>query len=106
MLRGFDIRGTVISQILAARERVLGPEHPDTLESINNLAGLLRAKGDMAGAEPLFRRGLADRERVLGLEHPATLISVNNLANLLYAKGTWPRPTRCFAGRWTPSSAS
>jgi hypothetical protein len=30
-------------RVLEARERVLGPEHPDTLVSANNLAHLLRA---------------------------------------------------------------
>ena len=30
---------------LEARERVLGPEHPDTLTSVNNLAGALQAQG-------------------------------------------------------------
>ena len=42
--------------MLEASERVLGPEHPDTLTSVNNLAFLLKSKGDYAGAEPLFRR--------------------------------------------------
>ena len=30
---------------LAGYERVLGPEHPDTLLSVNNLAELYRAQG-------------------------------------------------------------
>jgi tetratricopeptide (TPR) repeat protein len=72
---------------LEASERVLGPEHPHTLTSVNNLAVLLRSKGDNAGAEPLYRRALEARERVLGPEHPNTLKSVNNLALLLNNKG-------------------
>ena len=72
---------------LAGRERALGPDHPDTLLSVNNLAYLLQAKGDVAAAEPLYRRALAGRERALGPDHPDTLLSVNNLAYLLQAKG-------------------
>ncbi|RYD25193.1 MAG: tetratricopeptide repeat protein, partial [Verrucomicrobiaceae bacterium] len=72
---------------LEASERVLGPEHPDTLTSLSNLAALLHAKGDCAGAEPLHRRTLEARERVLGGEHPSTLTSLSNLAFLLHAKG-------------------
>ena len=34
---------------LEASERVLGPEHPDTLTSVNNLAGLLRAQRRLRG---------------------------------------------------------
>ena len=71
------------------RERVLGPEHPDTLTSVNNLAALLRIKGDYAQAEPLYRRALKGRERILGKNHPDTLESVNNLALLLSDKGDY-----------------
>jgi Sulfatase/Tetratricopeptide repeat len=35
---------------LAIRERALGPEHPDTAASLNNLAFLLRAQGDLRSA--------------------------------------------------------
>jgi Flp pilus assembly protein TadD len=68
-------------------ERTLGSEHPDTLSSLNNLAILLKYKGDLAGAEPLLRRVIEARERTLGPEHPDTLRSLNNLANLLKDKG-------------------
>ncbi len=72
---------------LAAQERVLGPEHPSTLTSVNNLAGLLVGRGALGEAEPLYRRALAAQERVLGPEHPSTLTSVNNLAVLLERRG-------------------
>ena len=70
-------------------ERELGPEHPYTLNSINNLAELLRSKGDYAAAEPLCRRALAGREKFFGLSHPDTLQSINNLAELLRSKGDY-----------------
>jgi Tfp pilus assembly protein PilF len=72
---------------LQARERVLGPEHPNTLTSVNNLAFCLQAKGDAIAAEPLYRRALQAREQVLGPQHPDTLTSVNNLAGCLQAQG-------------------
>ena len=68
-------------------ERTLGPEHPHTLKSVNNLAEVLRAKGDLAAAAPLYRRALEARERILESDHPDTLVSVNNLAELLKARG-------------------
>ena len=79
----------LIRRALEASERVLGAEHPDTLGSVNNLAGLLSRKGDYAGAQPLYERALEARERVLGAEHPQTLGSVNNLAYLLSRKGDY-----------------
>ena len=59
--------------VLAMCERVLGPEHPDTLSSLNNLAVLYEDQGKYEQAEPLYQRALATRERVLGPEHPDTL---------------------------------
>jgi hypothetical protein len=38
-------------------------EHPDTLTSVNNLAGCLVALGDAAGAVPLCQRALDGREQ-------------------------------------------
>ena len=40
---------------LETRELVLGPEDPDTLQSLDNLAALLRDKGDSVGADALLR---------------------------------------------------
>ncbi len=48
---------------LAIWEKVLGPDHPDTAASLNNLASLLSAQGDYASARPLFERELLPSER-------------------------------------------
>ena len=58
-------------------------ENPDTAASLNNLAELLRRKGDYAGAELLSRGALAIREKVLGKDHQDMSVSLNNLAELL-----------------------
>ena len=39
---------------LTDRERVLGPDHPDTLTTRNNLAGAYRAVGHLAEAITLY----------------------------------------------------
>ena len=52
--------------------RVLGPEHPDTLTTRNNIASWTGHAGEPGVARDLFRALLPDRERVLGPEHPAT----------------------------------
>ena len=66
--------------LLEDAERVLGPDHPDTLASRNNLANAYQEAGRAAEAIPLHEQTLADRERVLGPDHPDTLTSRNNLA--------------------------
>jgi hypothetical protein len=72
---------------LVALERVLGPDHPNTLISAGNLGACLEALGDAAGALPFRRRALEGHERIQGEEHPVTLTSVNNLAGCLYQLG-------------------
>ena len=74
-------------QTLADSERILGPDHPHTLTSRNNLAGAYESAGRMGQAIPLYEQTLADRERVLGPDHPNTLISRDNLASAYQAAG-------------------
>ena len=80
----------LFERALAIFEKGLGPEHPLTTDSLNNLAALLQAQGELGGARPLFERALAVREKALGPEHPGTAVSLNNLANLLQDLGDLP----------------
>jgi len=59
----------------------LGPDHPSTLASRNNLASAYRDAGRIDEAIPLYEQTLEDSTRILGPHHPDTLISRNNLAN-------------------------
>ena len=60
---------------------VLGPHHPDTLASRNNLAGTYRDAGRLDKAIALHKQNLEDRARILGPDHRDTLTSRNNLAS-------------------------
>jgi len=72
---------------LAIRKKVLGEEHPDTAESLNNLGFLLATQGDYEAAEEYYLSSLAIREKVLGEEHPDTAESLNNLGALFVRRG-------------------
>ena len=61
---------------LAIFKHALGSEHPDTLTSLNNLAGLLYEQGNYDASETLCRRALAINEKVLGVEHPDIVVSI------------------------------
>jgi tetratricopeptide (TPR) repeat protein len=74
---------------LATRERALGPDHPDTAVSVNDVAGVLWMQGDYAGARPYYERALATRERALGPDHPDTATSRDALAGCLWAQGDY-----------------
>jgi tetratricopeptide (TPR) repeat protein len=67
-------------QVTEVRKRVLGPEHPNTLTSMDNLAAAFWNQGRWKEAEELEMQVTEVRKRVLGPEHPNTLISMRNLA--------------------------
>jgi tetratricopeptide (TPR) repeat protein len=69
------------------RRSRLGDDHPDTLESANNLVSNLWALGQYEAARQLGEDTLTRRRRVLGDDHPHTLISAANLALDLRALG-------------------
>jgi serine/threonine protein kinase len=57
-----------------------GADHPDTLTSVNNLAGAYQAAGQFDKALPLYEEALRRRKAALGDDHADTLSSMNNLA--------------------------
>ena len=60
-------------QVLELQQRVLGPEHPHTLTSMNNLGAALNSSGQHAEAAAMHKQVLELRQRVLGPEHPTPL---------------------------------
>jgi tetratricopeptide (TPR) repeat protein len=58
----------------------LGADHPDTLQSMNNLAMSYSKNGQRDKALPLLEQTLQLRKARLGDDHPDTLQSMNNLA--------------------------
>ncbi len=62
--------GSLLRDSVAERERLYGPDHPDTVASVVNLARVLAADGNRAEAARLVRRGLAHYERRLPAAHP------------------------------------
>jgi tetratricopeptide (TPR) repeat protein len=71
---------TLYEQVLTDRRRVLGDDHPETLDSRHNLAVAYRSAGRLDVAISLQEQVLADQRRVLGDDHPDTLIAGNQLA--------------------------
>lgn len=74
---------------LDIREQVLGPEHPDTAQSLNNLALLLKDQGEYAAARPYLERARQICEQALGQNHSHTANALNNLAGLLQDQGDY-----------------
>jgi len=75
---------------LEASECVLGKEHPNTLNNVNNLAAILHRKGDYKGAEQLYSRavkGIIKVSRKMGGAHPRKNNLVNNYVGCLQKMG-------------------
>ncbi|EXK81073.1 hypothetical protein FOQG_14415 [Fusarium oxysporum f. sp. raphani 54005] len=83
-------------ETLEVREKVLGKEHPSTLDSMNNLALVLGNMGEYEEAEKMHREEWKLTEKVLGKEHPSTLDSMNNLANVLDNMGKYKEAEKMY----------
>jgi len=83
----YTLAEPLYQRALAIREQQLGPEHPDTAESLNDLAILYSQQGKYEQAESLLRHALAIREKQLGAEHVDTIHTCNDLALLYWFQG-------------------
>ena len=80
---------------LQSRQFVLGDEHPDTLESRNDLGVLYKELSRYQEAEKLLLEAIEGRRLKLGDKHPNTQESLNNLIDLYEA---WGEPEK--AEQW------
>jgi eukaryotic-like serine/threonine-protein kinase len=67
-------------QILASKQKVLGPTHLDTITAVNNLGLTYGALGDNDKAISSFTQAVELLEANFGADAPATMTSQNNLA--------------------------
>ena len=70
----------VLEKTLALCLNVFGPDHPDTVVSMHNLALVHGKLGDHAKARELQEKVLDIHLRLLGPEHPETVQAINSLA--------------------------
>ena len=76
--------------------RLLGPDHPDALNSRNSLAAAYLAAGRVDEAIPQFEQILAVRQRTLGPDDSETLVSQNNLASAYQDAGRIAEAIRLY----------
>ncbi|KAM0362811.1 hypothetical protein ACHAPK_011498 [Fusarium culmorum] len=76
-------------EVMETRKTKLGPDHPDTLTAMANLASTYRDQGRWADAESLQVQVVETRKRKLGAEHPDTLTIMANLASTYWNQGRW-----------------
>ena len=97
-LEGGQVRAgrTALNQILEIERRVLGPEHPATLQSMNNLASLYGRGASTRRPKRFSSQALQIQRRVLGPEHRHAR-SMGNLANAYYFQGKYAQAEALFS---------
>ncbi|MGD3106977.1 protein kinase domain-containing protein [Streptomyces sp. YGL11-2] len=86
----------LFTEVLAGRERTLGPDHPDTLDCRHHLAVGLGRLGRLEDSRSTAHEVAAARARVLGAHHPDTLASRFHLASVTGQLGAWPEALRTY----------
>ena len=74
-------------EILAVRERTLGPRDERTLSTYNNLGMTLMKRDRLDEAQSFLGRAASLRREVLGPDHPKTLGARGNCAVLAFKLG-------------------
>ncbi len=76
-----------MERAVAIRKAKLGPGHPDTLEGMQNLAGLYSDRGEYSEAQRLYEQVLKARRADGGENNVNTLQSMNDLGLLFLVRG-------------------
>ena len=88
--RKLEEGGRLARETWQGRQRILGPEAPDTLNSQGLYAVALRDGGHAREAESLQRQILQVRERVLGSNDVRTIVAFADLGQILEVRGAYP----------------
>lgn len=76
-----------LRRALGIRQKVLGDEAPESLESMRKLAALLRMQGRFDEAQLIIGQTVETSRRVLGQNHPETIAALGETAQLREAQG-------------------
>ena len=81
---------------LAIDENILGPEHPSTGTSLNNLGVMLRDLGRLDQSESLLQRALEIIEKIHGTNSIESAPMLSALAQLCFMRGDYERAEGMF----------
>ena len=93
-------------EVLEVQQRVVGGRDESTLQSMDTLAGLLAADGDVSGSIDVLQPLLAARREVSGADHPATLKRCCSWRTPTPSWSAPTRPRRSTGRSWSGSVAS
>ena len=76
---------------LNIREKILGPDHPDTAATYNNIAAVYSKQGEYNKALEWYQKALNIDEKILGPDHPSTATTYNNIALVYNNQGEYDK---------------
>jgi hypothetical protein len=82
MFKDYENADAAFTEALSILERTRGRAHPDTAICLQHYALMKHLKGDLAGAEAAYQRGLNILADALGRDHAAVTIAAGNLVSL------------------------
>jgi hypothetical protein len=95
MQKGNSSEGKRLSvKAMEAQIKHLGPEHKDTLDSVEIVGFIYPLEGQWKEAVELGVQVIEMRKTVLGADHPSTLTSMGNLALIYMDQGRWNKAGR------------
>jgi tetratricopeptide (TPR) repeat protein len=77
----------LIKSVLKIRSQLLGSEHPEVAQILNNLGVICHTQGKSEMAEALYQWALEIDQNALGPDHPKVAIYLENFAALLQEQG-------------------
>lgn len=77
----------MLTRVVASMREVYGPEHPNTLFCVMNLANATAERGELEIVLETERRVAGQLRRVVGAHHPETLAMMSNMAVTLDVMG-------------------
>ena len=86
----------LLKDSLEIKKVKLGPDHPDTLMTMNNLAGCYMQSGNLDQALPLMKETLELLKAKVGADHPNTIRTMNNLASIYMRKRQFDQAVPLF----------
>ncbi len=88
-LGALDRAQPLLEASLKLHQKLWPGDHGEVAQTMNDLAGTLRDRGNYIGAEQLYRQALAMRQRLFGTAHSKVTGSLHNLAKVLEVQGDY-----------------
>src|SRR5258708_32705716 len=85
-----------LEQSIEARQRDLGPDHPDLAGDLRALGRLAHELGDFQDAQSLLHRALALYTEPAGAAHPETATTINHIVFILRDLGNLDAAAAAF----------